>query len=287
MFIFYTWFKVLIKLAFFVLVIAICAMFLSHLVMSPSNVRDWNNDQDTLAYAQVTASSSIVTVYNIRNFTYASTTSWFEDYYDRTVDTKTLKRVWYVVEPFSGIPGSAHTFLSFEFENNTFLAVSVEIRKEKGEEFNPIKGLFDQYELMYVWADEKDVIKLRSNFRKDDVYVYPIKATPEKVQSLFMRMVDRTNKLKDSPEFYNTITNNCTSNIVDAVNTISPLKIPLLNLSVIFPENSDKFANSLGLIDAEEGTPFSEIRKRWYINNRALKYADDPDFSVKIRQEEY
>jgi hypothetical protein len=118
------------------------------------------------------------------------------------------------VEPFSGIPGSAHTLLSFEFENDIFVAISVEIRKEKGESYHPAKGLFDQYELMYVIGDEKDLIKLRANYRKDTVFLYPIKAEVEDIRSLFLDMIARTNKLKEKPEFYNTLTNTCTTNIV-------------------------------------------------------------------------
>ncbi|MES2623502.1 MAG: DUF4105 domain-containing protein [Patescibacteria group bacterium] len=286
MYTFYVALRFILRTLIFLFVLAVCAIFISHLVMAPSNIRDWSNDQDTLAYAQVVASSSIVTLHNIRNFTYASTTSYNKSYYDRTVDVRTIKRVWYIVEPFSGIPGSAHTFLSFEFEDETFLAVSVEIRKEKGEEFNPIKGLFDQYELMYVWADERDAVKLRTNYRKDKLYMYPIKSTPEKVQKLFMHMINRTNDLVDHPEFYNTITNTCTTNIVDAVNQVSPGKIAMLNLGVLFPESSDKMAYNLGLFDVEVGTPFSEVRKMYYVNDKALKYADDVDFSTKIRTQQ-
>jgi hypothetical protein len=196
---------------------------------------------------------------------------------------KKIKKVWYVVEPFSGIPGSAHTFLSFEFENSKFLAISVEIRKEKGESFHPIKGLLNQYELMYVIADERDVVKLRSNYRKDLVYVYPIKTTEEKARSMFVDMITRVNDLKDHPEFYNTLTNTCTTNIVRHVDKISPNKIPMFNLKVLFPENSDKLAYDLGLIDTN--LSFEDARKRFFINERALKYAERPDFSVKIRSE--
>jgi len=195
-----------------------------------------------------------------------------------------IRDVWYIVEPFSGIPCSAHTFLSFEFENDQFVSISVEIRKEKGETYDPIKGLFNKYELMYVIADERDVIKLRTNYRKDLVYVYPAKTTKEKTQTLFLDMIQRANSLRDNPEFYNTITNTCTTNIVSHINKITPDRVPFFNLRILLPANSDKLAYELGLIDTN--LSFEDARTLYYINDRAMKYADDPDFSVKIRQEE-
>jgi hypothetical protein len=261
----------------FVLVVAI--IFVVRLTTTPSNNRNWNSDQEVLPYAEV--NGNLIEVHNIRNFSYASTTSYTKNYYNKTFDLNTIKRVYYVVEPFSGIPGSAHTFLSFEFENDQFVSISVEIRKEKGEAYHPVKGLFNKYELMYVIADERDVIKLRSNYRKDLVYVYPAKTTKEKMQKLFLSMVKRATNLKNNPEFYNTITNTCTTNIVRHVNSITPNRVPFFTLRVLLPENSDELAYNLGLLDTN--LSFRDARKHYLINERAEKYADAEDFSVKIR----
>jgi hypothetical protein len=228
-------------IALFVIVIIVV-----NLLTSPSNDRDWNEDQKILSYAEI--DGNLVSIHNIRNFKYASTTDYTVNYYDKTFDLKKISRAWYLVEPFSGIPGSAHTFLTFEFENNQFVAISIEIRKQKNEAFHPIKGLFNQYELMYVIADENDVIKLRSNYRKDPVFLYPAKANKEKVKELFVDMIKRANHLKDNPEFYNSITNTCTTNIVHHINKITPKLLPLLNLQVILPANSDRLAYDLGLL---------------------------------------
>ncbi len=264
-----------------ILLVVILAIFIRDIITSSSNNRNWNEDQMVLPSA--TISNNLVTIKSVRNFKYASTTSFVAKYYDETYDLNKLKKVWYVVEPFSGIPGSAHTFLSFEFENDKFVSISVEIRKEKGEAYHPIKGLFNQYELMYVIADEKDVIKLRSNYRKDLVYVYPIKAENEKMKSLFVDMLERANHLRDNPEFYNTITNTCTTNIVAHVNKITPKRMPFFNLRILLPANSDKLAYKLGLIDTN--LPFDEARKKYYINDRAIKYENSNDFSRMIREE--
>ncbi len=272
------WLKYLLVLI--LLFVAITSVILA--VRHPSNDREWNDDQKILSYADIKGRS--ITIHNIRNFTYRSNSDYTPAYYDKNFDLDKFKKVWYIVEPFEGIPGSAHTFLSFEFEDNQFVSISVEIRKEKGETYNPIKGLFDKYELMYVIADERDVVKLRTNYRDDQVFVYPVKTTKEKGQALFLDMLTRANKLKESPEFYNTIVNTCTTNIVKHVNTVTPKRVPLFNLRVLLPENSDKLAYELGLLDTD--LSFEQAREYYFINDRALKYADDPNFSVRIRQEE-
>lgn len=264
-----------------VLLIVIFTIFIRDLITEPSNDRNWNEDQMVLSSAII--KDNLITINNVRNFKYASTTSFVAKYYDETYDLNELIKVWYVVEPFSGIPGSAHTFLSFEFENDKFVSISVEIRKEKGEKYHPVKGLFNQYELMYVIADEKDVIKLRSNYRKDLVYVYPIRAPKEKMRLIFVDMLERANHLRDNPEFYNTITNTCTTNIVAHVNKITPKRIPFFNLRILLPANSDKLAYKLGLIDTD--LPFDEARQKYFINDRAMKYADSENFSRMIRGE--
>lgn len=276
---FFRWLKRLLCLFCVTVFLILCLYGVLAIFTEPSNDRVWNTDQDILPYAKI--QGDLVSIHNIRNFLYASTTEYTARYYDKTFDLNKIKRVWYVVEPFSGIPGSAHTFLSFEFEGDQFVSISVEIRKEKGEDYHPIKGLFNAYELMYVIADEQDVIKLRSNYRKDLVYVYPAKTTPEKVRTLFLDMINRANDLKENPEFYNTITNTCTTNIVKHINTITPGRVPFLNLRILLPANSDELAYELGLIDTD--LPFEAARTRYFINDRALLYADRKDFSVKIR----
>lgn len=249
-----------------------------HLFIQPSNDRNWAKDQMVLPYAEFDGTE--VTVRNIRNFTYASTTEYTPAYYDKTFDLDELETVDYIVEPFGGI-GAAHTFLSFGFRDGSYLAISIEIRKQIGETFSPLKGFLRQYELMYVIADERDAVKLRSNYRKDDVYLYPVEATHEHVRTLFVDMLNRANTLTQKPEFYNTLTNNCTTNIADHINDISPSRISW-DYRLLFPENSDRLAQELGLI--AQHTSIEEARMQHRINEKAEKYADDPEFSKRIRE---
>lgn len=261
----------------FLLVLAYSALIF---FVQPSLDRDWSRDEAVLARAEI--SGNTVAITNIRNIDYRTTSDYNIHYYDKTFNLDKIESVWYMVEPFSGYgAGAAHTLVSFGFEGGDYVAISAEIRKEKGESFSAIKGLLRQYELIYVIADERDVIKLRSNYRKDDVFLYPVRTSKEKMQKLFVSMLTRANKLATDPEFYNTLTNTCTTNIVAHVNEIAPGRIPF-SYKVLMPGYSDELARQVGLID--NTLPIKELRAKYQINDRAVKYANDPLFSERMRE---
>src|SRR3989338_9900511 len=269
-------FKVLLALAY-VLILAYVALIV---FVRPSLDRDWSLDQAVLARVEI--SGNAISITNIRNIDYRSTNDYDIRYYDKTFELDKIESVWYMVEPFSGYgAGAAHTLVSFGFEGGDYVAISAEIRKEKGESFSPVKGILRQYELVYVIADERDVIKLRSNYRKDDVFLYPVRTSKENMQKLFISMLERANKLATQPEFYNTLTNTCTTNLVAHVNEIVPGRIPL-SYKVLMPAYSDELAREIGLIDNTRS--IEELRSKYRINDRASIFADDPLFSQKIRE---
>lgn len=249
----------------------------------PSNARTWSGDQTKLPSA--TFEGDLVHVKDIRNFHYRSTTDYDPAWYDRTFDLRELESLWFLVEPFDEGKGAAHTLVSFGFAGPAgpeYLAISVEIRKEVGEEFSVVKGILRQYELMYVVGDERDLIQLRSNYRKDDVYLYPIRAPKERIRAMLVGMLERANRLREEPEFYNTLTNTCTTNIVRHVEEVAPGRVPRFRREVILPGYSDRLAYDLDLLDTD--LPFEKARERFKINERALQAQGDPDFSVKIRE---
>ncbi|MEY2664418.1 MAG: hypothetical protein RIT04_226 [Candidatus Parcubacteria bacterium] len=262
----------------FVLLVFIALFGVWYFSRTPSNDREWSLDQQLLPYAEF--SEDEVHIFNIRNFTYQSISEYTPAYYDKKFDLNELKSVDYIVEPFGNM-GAAHTFLSFGFNNGEYVAISVEIRKEVGESFSPILGLLRNYELMYVIADERDVVKLRTNYRKDTVYLYPVTVTIDKMRLLFVDMLTRANNLREEPEFYNTLTSTCTTNIASHINDISPNKIPR-DLRLLLPENSDELAYELGFID--NSVPLEELRKKHLINEKAELHAESPDFSKLIRE---
>lgn len=246
-------------------------------VVRPETNRNWAADQSRLPRAEF--SGDRVTIRNIRNFEYRSESDFTPAWYDKTFDLERLESAWFVVEPF-GKGGAAHTFVSFGFGGNDFVAISVEIRKEVGENFSALKGLNRQYELMYVVGDERDLIKLRTNYRKDVVYLYPIETTRPKMRKMFTAMLERANKLATEPEFYNTATNTCTTNLVRHVNDIAEDRVPF-SMATLLPASSDRLAYDLGLIRTD--LPFEKARRYFQINALAARYADDPLFSLRIR----
>lgn len=272
-------FRTMVKWIGIVLLMSVLAYGVLIVAVRPSLSRDWMPDQAVLPHAEI--HGDVVNISNIRNVKYRSTTDYDVHYYDKTFDLSKLNSVWYVVEPFSGHgAGAAHTFLSFGFEGGDYLAISVEIRKEKGESFSPLRGLLRQYEIMYVVADERDVIKLRTNFRHDKVFLYPTHTSKDNMRKLLISMLSRSNKLSEKPEFYNTLTNTCTTNIVAHVNELVPGRIPL-NYKVLLPAYSDELARELGLIG--DNRTIEELRSTYLINDKAALYGDDPLFSEKIR----
>lgn len=246
---------------------------------TPSNYRDWAPDQAVLPYVE--QSGNLVHVHNIRNCSYLSTSDYVVNYYDKTFDLDELSSVYFIMVPFPFPKSLGHTMLSFGFDNGDYLAVSVEVRKEKGETYAVVGGFFNKYEIMYVLGDERDLIKLRTNYRMDDVYVYRANATREQARDLFVDVVHRVDELAIQPEFYNTLTNNCTTNIVDHINRLKPNRVPH-DIRVLLPGYSDKLAYDLGLIQSD--LPFEETKRRANVSELARIYADSPDFSDKIRQ---
>ena len=156
----------------------------------------------------------------------------------------------------------------------------METRKEKDEQFNPFKGSVNQYELIYVVADERDVIQFRTVYNGEQVYLYRTTASPEASQTLLADVLNRVNQLAERPEFYDTLTNNCTSNIVRHVNRIKPDRIR--HDPVLLPGYSDELAYDEGLI-VRHGT-FVETKRQAYVNPLAQRYAGHEDFSELIRR---
>jgi hypothetical protein len=246
----------------------------------PSNDRDWIDEQKVLAYADI--SDDKVRIHNVRNAQFYSYRDCVVDYYDKTYDLSKIKTVDFIVIPFAENKAIAHTLLSFGFEGDTHVGVSVEVRLEKDETYSTAAGLLAQFELMYVVADEHDLLPVRPEFRHVDVLLYPTKATPPQARALFVDVMKRVNQLHDHPEFYDTLRNNCTTNIVRHINTLAPGKIKY-DYRVLLPGYADELAYELGLID--NSLPFAEVRRRARVSDLILEYKDDPRFSERIRGE--
>jgi hypothetical protein len=247
-------------------------------LVQPSNARDWSPDQARLATADFDGDA--LTVHNVRNARYRSTTDYDVHWETRRYRLDELESAWFVVEPFSDWRGPAHTFLSFGFRDGRYLAVSAEVRKERGESYSPLKGLFRQYELMLVVGDERDLIGLRALHRRDEVFLYRLKATPAESRALLAGLLRQANAFNATPVFYNTVSANCTSTIVDAVESLRPGTVPM-SWRTLLPGYSDDLAFDLGLLDTT--LPRETYRDAHRVNARAERAAGALDFSAGIR----
>lgn len=248
--------------------------------ITPSNVRNWQPDVAVLPYAEI--SGDMVTVRNIRNFTYRSETDYQPGYYDKTFDLKKLDSVDLIAVYWMG-DAIAHIMLSFGFEDQDYLCFSIETRKEQGEEYSTLKGFFRQYELIYVVADERDLIRLRTDYRnpREEVYLYRTRMPQKNAQKLFFEYIKTINSLRDKPEFYNTLTTNCTTDVVRHFQSFGG--IMRYNWKILLSGYTPLYAYEIGGLD--DTLPFEELRARSYINPKAQVIGDAPDFAVKIREE--
>jgi len=249
------------------------------MIQRPSNTREWASNLTRLPRA--TFAGNMVTIHSIRNTRYRSADDYTPAYFDRSFDLDRIRSVDFVMVPFQNNTAAAHTFLIFGFEDGQRVAISVEVRREKGESYSPLLGLFRQCELMYVIADERDLILLRTKYRGDRVFLYPIRATPERIRDMFVSMLRRANQLREQPEFYNTLTNNCTSNLLKHFNHVNERKLPA-NLKVLFPGYSDQLIYDLELIDGS--LDFQRLKRQCEITEQANRFADDLQFSRRIRK---
>jgi hypothetical protein len=232
--------------------------------------------------ASATFNGTLATIHNMRHTTYRALDDYDVKWYDKTVDLTKIKTVDFVMVPFSEMPGIAHVQLSYGFEGDDYVGVSVEVRRREGEKYDPVKGLQNHFPLHYVFADERDIVLRRAVFDRNDVYIYRANATPEKAQAMFIDTLERANKLTVFPEYYHTILNNCTTNVVRHVNAVASYdKVPF-NMKVLFPGYSDKLAYQLGLIATDQ--PFPAAKQAARVTERAFIYRDDPNFSRLIRK---
>ena len=264
----------------FGVLIAIPATVIAWSTIDPSGDRTWIPEQARAPAAEIHGTA--VRIADVRNFTYTARSDFTPAYDTRTFDLDKLESVWYVLTPFSDSwRGPAHSFVSFGFADSQFVAISVEARREPGETYDAVKGLFKRFELISVIGDERDLIGQRAAYSTDRVYLYPIKAKPEKMRAMFVAMLERANKLRAEPEFYNTLTNNCTSNVVAHVNQVAPNTVPS-GIKTILPGYTDEVAHRLGLIDTK--LDIDAARTQFLVNERARKFIRDPRFSFRIRQ---
>jgi hypothetical protein len=262
--------------------ILLCTAVAVWISIKPTLDREWASDQARQPRTDFDGTRMHIT--NVRNFDHCPDSGMtVERWEDHTFDLDEVESVWLILSLFEkDWRGPAHPFLTFAFADSTYLSISVEARREIGETYSIWKGLAKRFELTYVVAVESEIVRLRTLCRDDRVYMYPIDISPEKGRQLLREMLERANSLGEKAEFYNTVRNNCTTEIIDRANAIATIRIPG-GFHSFFPGYSDKVVHSLGLIDASGS--IEDVRSRFQVNERAMIIGDDPRFSIRIREE--
>lgn len=248
--------------------------------VKPSNDRDWKTEVAVQPWA--TIEGDRVTVHNVRNFKYRSVSDFDVAYYDKTYLLSELTAVDLAAIYWMG-PDIAHIIVSFGFANGDQLAFSIETRTERGEGYSTVKGFFRQYELFYVVADERDVIGVRTNHRREpseDVYLYRLQGPIANGRRLFLDYLRKINALKDQPEWYNTLTTNCTTNVW-LHTSANPGRLAF-SWKLLASGHVPEYLHENGRLVTS--LPFEELRTRSLINTRAHAAGNASDFSRRIRE---
>jgi len=256
-----------------VLYLGVVAWWIS---ISPSHDRQWRPEVAVMPRAFLDGDRVRLT--GVRNFEYRTRDDFTVRYEQRELSLSHLTGIDFYVSYWSeGLVG--HTFLSFIFENALPLSISIETRPEVGEGFAPIASLFKQFELIYVVGDERDIVGVRTNHRRETVYLYHINTSPEAARQLLLIYLKRINELADRPEFYHLLSNSCTINIIRYANAAG--RVGKYDIRHLLNGLIDGYLYDSGRIDTS--LPLEDLRRRSLINEAAQAADGAPDFSERIR----
>lgn len=249
------------------------------LSLYPSNNRNWQPDVARRPWAEIEGDR--VTIHNVRNCDYRTETDYIPHWETRTFDLSELRGVD-IFLTYWGSPWIAHPIVSFDFGEGNHVAISIETRKEVGESYSTVRGFFRQYELIYIVSDERDVVRLRSNYRTgENVYLFHTKATPQLARALFLEYIERVNRIRNHAEWYNALTNNCTTNI-DVLAAAAQGKHPRWDWRVLLNGRADQMMYERGNLAGD--LPYAELKAKAYVNPAAQAADQAADFSQRIRE---
>jgi hypothetical protein len=259
--------------------VCFCLVLAWWLSLKPANQGDWQADVDRPAWTEVDGDR--LTIHNLRNCEYRTETDYTNCWSDRTVDLSDLRGVDLFFTTW-GVRWIGHPILSFQFGDGEHIAFSIEARYKVGQAYSALLGFFRQYELIFVAADERDVIRLRTNYRKDEeVYLYRTRLGPKSAHDIFLTYIGYLNELKDRPKWYNALTRNCTTTldrqIAAEVSRPQPWSYQfLLNGSL------DELLYNRGRLVTDD-LSFEQLKRRAHINTIARTADGSQSFSALIR----
>ena len=235
--------------------------------------------KETEQAARLEVDGNFLTVHAMRNFRYRTPTDFDARWASRTYDLNLLEQVDLFFNQW-GVPGVDHVITSFVFKDQPPLAVSIELRAEADEPNTLMRGLFKQYEVFYLWADEQDAVELRTNYRRENVSLFRTNLTPRTGRRLLLEMAERSNELLDAPEFYNTLTDNCSNVIARHVDRLTDREVPWFKRPLRTGKYVRRGYDEGWLVRSQ---PWEEFLASARINGRALEAGESGDFSQRIR----
>lgn len=249
------------------------------LTLKPSDVGDWQADVAQKPWAEINGDE--VTIHNVRNCVYRTDTDYTAVWETRKVRLSQLTHIDLFIN-YWGSPWMAHPIVSFQFADAPPLCFSIETRKKNGQTYSAIGGLYRQYNLIFIAADERDVVRVRTNYRKgEDAYLYRTAAGPKQTRARFLEYLNTINALNQTPRWYNAVTTNCTTGIRSqhpATERVS------WDWRMLVNGKGDEFMYESRTI-VTDGMPFAELKPRALINSAARAANDSPDFSTLIRKD--
>jgi hypothetical protein len=256
-----------------------CIVLAWWLSLKPTNVGAWQTDVDRPAWVQMDGDR--LTIHNLRNCDYRTETDYSNCWSNRTVILSDLRGADLFFTTW-GVRWIGHPIVSFQFGDGQHVAFSIEARYKGTQDYSAILGFFRQYELIFVVADERDVIRLRTNFRKDEeVFLYRTSLGPEAARAIFLTYVDYLNHLKDNPEWYNALTRNCTTTLDKQISSEVAKPQPW-NYQFLVNGTLDELLYDRGRL-VTGGLSFSRLKDRAHIDADARAAGDSANFSVLIR----
>jgi hypothetical protein len=259
-------------------IIIVFIISLNYLNLEPSNDRAW--EKSVARKPSITTKGSFVRISNIRNFQYETEQNFTPKYYTATYDLQKVSSVDILVSYWSS-KDIAHIMTSFGFDDGRQLAFSIETRKEEHEQYSPLAGFFRNYELIYVAADERDLIGLRTKIRQpnEQVYLLRLATSRRRARLLLEQFLEKANQLETEPDFYDTLLTNCTTQVFYHSHVNNPfLK---LNWKVLLSGHIPEYLHDGGALAKD--ISFDELMQKSLINEVANKYLDSPNFSQLIR----
>lgn len=247
-----------------IFIVPVLVVLAQQLSLRPNLYADWVDEQAELATAQFEGDDVILR--NYRHTVYRTLEDNDVHFLERRFDLSRVCRVDFIAVPFGGWRGVAHVFLTFGFSDGEYLAVSVEARREVGEPYSPVDGLYQQYEVIYVFGDERDLIGKRALFQKHPVHLLPMISNPESARAILTGMLEAANRLAQVPEFYHSVTNTCTSNILNHASGLESVP-SRYDFRLVFPGYADGLLVETGLLEAPDS--MAALREATLINSLA------------------